>query len=265
LATKKCPFCAEEIQEEAVKCRWCGSMLDGSQSGQSAAVPTAVAPGAPATYTPYKPPAQTNGFAIASLVVGIIFFGIGSILALIFGYVGKGQIDRSEGREEGRGLAIAGIVVGWVGVVLSVIAIIAFVALLPTLTRIVPRAMDLGAQTDLRSALDTSRSYYAQHGGYTGFDAPAASALDPSTTWSSATPAANGTVTIDYADSNTVVMSTLSFSGAPFCVAEEQGKQPTVVYGNRDAYGVSGTSGCAPTGSYWSTPQPWWPGTGNHS
>lgn len=63
------------------------------------------------------PQLTTNGFAVASMVLGIVWaMGIGSILALVFGYIAKSQIDQSGGTQTGRGMAIAGIVLGWVGV-----------------------------------------------------------------------------------------------------------------------------------------------------
>jgi hypothetical protein len=75
-------------------------------SGQPAP-PPAVAPVA----------AKTNGFAIASMVLGIVWvYWIGSILALVFGYMAKSQIEQSGGMEQGGGMATAGIVLGWIGV-----------------------------------------------------------------------------------------------------------------------------------------------------
>ena len=64
---------------------------------------------------PYPPPQRTNGMAIASMVLGILWLDwIGSILALVFGYLARNQI-RERG-EAGSGMATAGIVLGWIGV-----------------------------------------------------------------------------------------------------------------------------------------------------
>ena len=75
---------------------------------------------------PYQPPAYapgiahsagTSGFAIASLVLGIMsFFGLGSVLAIIFGNIARRDIRRDP-TIGGRGMATAGVVLGWLGVV----------------------------------------------------------------------------------------------------------------------------------------------------
>ena len=68
--------------------------------------------------------APTNGLAIASLVSSIAgwFCGIGFIVA-------RNQIDRSGGAQQGRGMAVAGIIIGAVGIGLGIIiGIIAIIA-----------------------------------------------------------------------------------------------------------------------------------------
>ena len=68
-----------------------------------------------------------NGMAIASMVLGILWIEwIGSILALVFGYVALNQIKTRN--ERGRGMAIAGVALGWIGVgLILVIFIVNFI------------------------------------------------------------------------------------------------------------------------------------------
>lgn len=60
---------------------------------------------------------KTSGMAIASLVLGLIGLGIGSVLAIIFGFMAKKNIRESGGTQTGGGMATAGIVLGILGVV----------------------------------------------------------------------------------------------------------------------------------------------------
>jgi Domain of unknown function (DUF4190) len=76
------------------------------------------------------PPGQlaavpTNGLAIASVLLAVLWFaGIGAVLALVFGYWARRQINNSAGRQAGSGLATVGIILGWIGVTIVVAGVI---------------------------------------------------------------------------------------------------------------------------------------------
>jgi hypothetical protein len=65
-----------------------------------------------------------NMFAVLSLVFALTWvFGLGSVLAVVFGYIGRAQVAARNDR--GATMATAGIVLGWLGIALTTLSIIA--------------------------------------------------------------------------------------------------------------------------------------------
>lgn len=79
----------------------------------------------------YPAPPKTNTLAVVSLISSIagivIIYGIGSIAGVITGHLALSQIKRTN--EGGRGLAIAGLIVGYVGVAFTVLVLIILFAI----------------------------------------------------------------------------------------------------------------------------------------
>lgn len=159
-----CPQCGAPNDDESIFCGNCGAVLDPDaepiEASEAVAAPEAGSveqvldiaaeePAAPeqeampetdiATYeapehdqAPYGRPAAgppTSGMAIAALALGIsgltVFPFLGSILALIFGYMARNEVRQRPDEISGEGLAVAGIVTGWIGVGLTVLGIVA--------------------------------------------------------------------------------------------------------------------------------------------
>ena len=105
----------------------------GSPSGSG----TPFGTGAPGTGTPppgysqypqlgygYAAPRPTNMLAIVSLVTSVIGLGL---VGIITGHIARGQIRRSG--EGGAGLALAGLIVGYVVTALEILFVLAFIGL----------------------------------------------------------------------------------------------------------------------------------------
>lgn len=70
---------------------------------------------------------RVSRLAVASLVCGILGFlsaGIAGVLGVVFGHVSMGRIKRSAGALEGRGLAIAGLVTGYVSILAGMVLVV---------------------------------------------------------------------------------------------------------------------------------------------
>ncbi|GAB4100773.1 DUF4190 domain-containing protein [Sinomonas halotolerans] len=72
----------------------------------------------PSQQAAYAPSQRTNGLAIAALISSFFI----SLLGVILGHIALNQIKRTG--EGGRGLAIAGLVIGYAGIALGIIVAI---------------------------------------------------------------------------------------------------------------------------------------------
>ena len=92
-------------------------------------------PGARVGPVPRRAPAPTNGLAIASLACGVAQFAFGplpTIPAIVLGHMARHQIKRTG--EQGAGMALAGLLLGWAAVALGVLAILGLTLFVVTRT-----------------------------------------------------------------------------------------------------------------------------------
>jgi hypothetical protein len=109
-------------------------------------------------------PAQTSGKAIASLIFGLFLFAFpSSVLAVVFGHLAVSDIRKSAGRLKGEGMAIAGLVLGYVGLAaIPVILIMAAIAI-PNLLRARMAANESSALASVRTLLAAEVTFAAAH------------------------------------------------------------------------------------------------------
>ncbi len=112
----------------------------GAQAGQQA---QPAAAGGSAPQFVQSPPHQSNGLAVASIITSSISLGVlmltvglaspltavASVVGTVLGHKGKLAVDRGEAAQQ-RELATAGFWVGVAGIALSVLALLAWVALI---------------------------------------------------------------------------------------------------------------------------------------
>jgi type IV pilus assembly protein PilA len=154
-----CSGCGNNVAAGERFCRLCGKDVPASE---------AIAPAVEMSQA--GEPAETSGKAIVSLVCGLFLFAFPfSILAIIFGHISLSEIRKSAGRLKGEGLAMTGLVLGYVGVAaIPVVLIIAAIAI-PNLLRARMAANEASAVSVVRTLVVAEVGYSSIHpeAGYT--------------------------------------------------------------------------------------------------
>lgn len=152
-----CNRCGNDNPANSTFCNQCGQPLGGAL--EAPAVPTAAVPAADA---------KTDNKAVISLVLGILSLTIFSILAglpaVILGHISRSNIQKSMGRLKGEGIALAGLIMGYLSLMtIPMILIIAAIAI-PNLLRARMAANEASAVGSIRTINVASITYSATYG-----------------------------------------------------------------------------------------------------
>jgi hypothetical protein len=129
-----CPNCGEDAPPTAVFCAKCGTSIAPQQTAAPPAVGNQPA-GYAAPVVPYPQAVvahpQDDAKAIVSMILGILSLaGLGilaGIPAIILGSIARKNIRASGGRISGKGMATAGVVLGWISCGLMVVVVVIMV------------------------------------------------------------------------------------------------------------------------------------------
>ena len=145
-------------------CSVCGnSIADGERFCRVCGKESVVTVPSPNLNPPAVLPSRTSTKAIISLVCGIIFFFPINIVAVVFGHLALSEIRKSAGRLTGQGIAIAGLVLGYVGLAaIPFILIIAAIAI-PNLLRARMAANESSAVASMRALVAAETVYSSTH------------------------------------------------------------------------------------------------------
>jgi type IV pilus assembly protein PilA len=148
-----CAACGNSLAADDKFCRVCGRSTDAA-----AMAGPAVAPLPPGTVP------ETSGKAILSLVSGLlIFIPFAFVAAIVFGHLALSEIRKSAGRLKGEGLAMAGLVLGYVWIAgIPIILIIAAIAI-PNLLRARMAANESSAVASVRTLVTAEITYSSSH------------------------------------------------------------------------------------------------------
>ena len=156
-----CAGCGNNITPQDQFCPACGRA--------ASATATPAIPGLGVQTPIAEVPAETSVKAIVSLICGLFFFFLPfSIVAIIFGHLSLSDIRRSAGRLKGHGMAVAGLVLGYLGIAaIPIILIVAAIAI-PNLLRARIAANEASAASWVRT-VNSAETAYAQLHPTAGF------------------------------------------------------------------------------------------------